>query len=155
MAYNLSFRDLREIVVPGILELCIGRQSSQITKIIERWFPIVKKFVHTAEDEIDLLNVVVKFLLRNLHMIDQFPIILKDLFHNDLLEEDSTLKWYENMRDAVGPLSQIRNSVKLVNKADPFIDWLKESDSGLDSDEITDDSFSDETETDDDTNDSE
>jgi translation initiation factor eIF-2B subunit epsilon len=111
MAYNLSFRDLREIVVPGILELCIGKQNAQITKLIERWFPIVKKFVHTAEDEIDLLNVVVQFLLRNPMMNDQFPIILNDLFQNELLEEESTLKWYDNLRDAVGPLSKIRSAV--------------------------------------------
>ena len=110
MAYNLSFRDLREIVVPGILELCVGNVS-EITKIIERWFPIVKKFVHTAEDELDLLNLVVKFLLKCPELIDQFPVILKNLFDIDLLEEETTLKWHESMGDAVGQLLEIRTSV--------------------------------------------
>ena len=115
MAYNLSFRDLREIVVPGILELCIGKDSDQITQIIERWFPIVKKFVHTADDETDLLNVIVKYLLKCNDLVDQFPVILKNLFDIDLLEEEITLKWHDSLDDAVGQLLEIRQAVLFAN----------------------------------------
>jgi translation initiation factor 5 len=65
-------------------------------------------------------------------MVSKTPLIIKQLYEIDLLDEDSILDWFESLEDAAGPLKKIKEA------AQPFINWLNEAEAETDDDEDSD-----------------
>lgn len=124
MAMNITFPDLRQVVIPQILALLKPHQTQkEAQKVYLRWFPILAKFTHSDEDQIDCLNLVVQFLIKHPVSIPRTPFIIKCLYDVDVVEEDMIIKWYEGLEDAAGPLMTIRDA------ATSLVDWLQEAES--------------------------
>jgi translation initiation factor eIF-2B subunit epsilon len=131
MAMNITFKDLRQVVIPSILLLIpVNATRQNVYDIVSRWFPIVKRFTHSESDQVDCLHVIVQFLLRTPPLVDKTPFVIQKLYEIDLIEEDAILEWVETVKDAAGQLKKIKDA------AQPFVDWLNdaETDSEEDSD---------------------
>jgi hypothetical protein len=63
------------------------------------------------EDQIDCLNLMVQHLLKYTTMIPKMTFILQYLYDVDLLDEDSIIKWHEELEDAAGSLKDIKLEV--------------------------------------------
>ena len=112
MALNITFKDLRQVVLPAILSQIPQHHTvDQFNKIILKWCPILVKFTHSEEDQIDCLNIIVQHLLKASYLVPRTSILLKHLYEIDLLEEDPILEWFESFEDAAGPLKKIKESV--------------------------------------------
>lgn len=132
MAMNITFKDLRQVVLPCILsQIPLASTVDICSKIVRKWCPILLKFTHSDEDQIDCLDIITQHLVNSAaHLIPRMPIIIKILYDIDLVEEDPILEWFATV-NPVGPLKKVKESAK------PFIIWLSEADED-DSDEDSD-----------------
>ncbi|KAL2082258.1 hypothetical protein ACEWY4_022076 [Coilia grayii] len=62
--------------------------------------------------------------LHQSHLLPRVPIILKDLYDADLLEEDVILAWAEKVSKKYVPKEVAK---EIHAKAEPFVNWLKEA----------------------------
>jgi translation initiation factor eIF-2B subunit epsilon len=111
MAFNLTFKDLREEVIPAILKHAESRISGERPEVISKWFLVVKKFVHSNDDERDVIDIMVQHLLQNRSMLPEISIFLKSLFDIEVLEEDCILDWYDSLGNATGELKRVKEAV--------------------------------------------
>ncbi|KAJ3000838.1 hypothetical protein HDV02_002301 [Globomyces sp. JEL0801] len=129
MAMNITFENLRHVVFPKIFGILPPNCSyKDLEKVLIRWCPILVRLTHSDADQIDCLNTMVQYLLNETSLINLTPMIIKNLYSIDLLEEGPILTWHESLDDAVGTLKKIRDA------AQPFIDFLMEAESESDSD---------------------
>jgi translation initiation factor eIF-2B subunit epsilon len=114
MAMNITFKDLRQVVIPNILSRIPQPNTTLVfNEIINKWCPILLKFTHSEDDQIDVIETIVDHLLKASYLVPRFPLILKLLYDMDLLEENSILEWFKEVTDAAGPLKKIKEAVRL------------------------------------------
>ena len=132
MAMNITFKDLRQVVLPAIFARIPQTHSiEEFNQIITKWCPIMLKFTHSDEDQIDCLNIITQHLLKASYLLPRMPLVLKHLYEMDILEEYSVLNWFSDL-EAVGSLKKVRDA------AIPFVSWLKEAESESESESESD-----------------
>ena len=115
MAMNITFKDLRHVVIPNILSRIPQPNTTPVfNQIINKWCPILLKFTHSEDDQIDVLEIIVEHLLKASYLVPRFPLILKLLYDMDLLEEAAIDEWFKELLDASGPLKKIKEAVRLI-----------------------------------------
>jgi translation initiation factor 5 len=98
---------------------------------------------HLASSAITQRHLIAAFEwfcgLRHDALLVKFPLILKELFDQEIVDEEQFLMWYSDyMRNEYTVCNDnltLETLEKLRNSAAPFITWLKEAESEGDSDE--------------------
>ncbi len=135
MAMNITFQDLREVVIPKLLDKVDTTRLVASTKevrfetsirvilfnwqLFAKWSPLLKKFVHGEEDQQDTIDVISDHLLQS-NRVKTFSLILHVLYDVDLLEEEVIVAWYEEAEEEAS-LQPLRDDMK------KFVDWLNEA----------------------------
>lgn len=133
MAMNITFKDLRQVVLPAIFtRIPQSHTVDEFNTIISKWCPVLLKFTHSEEDQLDCLNVITQHLLKASYLLPRTPLILKHLYEMDLLEEDPIIEWYAELNDALGPTKKVREA------ATPFVSWLQQAESESEEDDDSD-----------------
>jgi len=88
---------------------------------------ILSKVINNESAQIALLRAIENYCGKvNASQLPKVPLILKELYDNDVLEEENILKW----------ASDTKGSVKTVrDQAAPMITWLKEAEEESEEDE--------------------
>jgi len=114
--------------VPALFEAIMGKDATTMDPIIKEK-EVVKKFVGGKDAQIALLQAVEKFCGEtNTALLSKVAIIIKQLYDEELLEEESIFEWADDKNGAIA---------KVRDNAAPIIKWLKEADeeSGSEEDE--------------------
>ena len=131
-ACNASFSDCRRAVICAIASLIDpARMSPSVTEILSPWSPLLSKFIHSPEDQIDVINHLHVYLQSNPHLSLSFHVILPQLYKLDVLEDESILEWFdsEKAKHEEGEMYLYCRQIK------GFVSWLEESEESGDEDE--------------------
>lgn len=141
-ACNASFNDCRRAVICAIASLIdISRMSASVTELLEGWSPLLVKFIHSPDDQIELIEHLHEYLARNPELALSFHVMLPQLYKLDVLEDAAVIDWYyRHAQEAPeGEADLYCRQVK------GFVAWLEESeDEDDDDDDDTEDDNSDE-----------
>ncbi|ORZ38414.1 nucleotide-diphospho-sugar transferase [Catenaria anguillulae PL171] len=128
-AYNLTFKDLRDGVVPCILQHVFITNTKNFKATLERWVAVWAGLVHGKEDEVDLLRAMTTWFDEQPERIVKYiSTVAMVLYESDIVEDTSFLVWFRH------PGSTISAAVRKA--VEPFLGWLEEdSDEEEESDE--------------------
>ena len=139
-ACNASFSDCRRAVICAIASLIdTSKMGPSVSELLSTWSPLLSKFIHSPEDQVDVIRHLHDYLQSNPNLSLVFHVLLPQLYKLDVLEDESILEWYdetkEKQSDGEGYL--------FCRQIKGFVTWLEESDSDDDSCEESDDSCED------------
>jgi len=144
MACNIQFRDLRVLAIPAVLNRINADNSAQ--KIIERWGPLIGKFIHSDEDQIDAIYSIQKFCAKSEYHSKMLAVILKLFYDIEVIEEDDIIYWYNNA-SSEDSLTEKEKAIRAT--AEPLIKWLQSAEEESESEEESDDDEEDDDDDDD------
>jgi len=122
---GFSSKSLIEILFEAIFEKNIR------TKLKAR-FALLKQFVIDAETQTEFLVCIEKLCLDEQSVIKIVPVVLKELYEMDILEEDNIISWYDTV-SLVEVDQKVASDVR--RSAEPFITWLKTAEAESDEEE--------------------
>ncbi|KAK9768397.1 translation initiation factor eIF-2B epsilon subunit, GEF [Basidiobolus ranarum] len=135
MAYDASFHDVRRILIPAVLrQVDLSKFQESTKKLLSRWSPLMKKSIHSEEDQIDALVILHQFAAQSEPHTKIFLFALRFFYEFDLVDEDSVIAWYNLGTDDLDDQEK-----KLREMAAPFITWLEQADEDSDEEEDEDD----------------
>lgn len=130
MACNIQFRDLRVLAIPAVLSRIDADNPAQ--KIIERWGPLIAKFIHSDEDQVDAIYSIQKFCAKSEYHSKMLAVILKIFYDIDVLDEDNIIQWYGKSATEES-LTEKERAIRTT--ALPLIQWLQSAEEESESDE--------------------
>jgi len=120
--HDLSKQQLFNVLIPSLFD-----ESYNVEKLTARK-ELFLAFIKSANDQIYFLKSWEKYLScsRMSAVLPRTPVLFKDFYDIDLVEEDNILTWYDESPD----------SSIVKQKCEPFVTWLKtaEEDSESESD---------------------
>ncbi|ORX59299.1 hypothetical protein BCR36DRAFT_579880 [Piromyces finnis] len=118
--HDLSKQQLFNVLVPSLFD-----ESYNVEKLTARK-DLFLAFIKSANDQIYFLKSWEKYLSssRMSAILPRTPVIFKDFYDIDLVEEDNILVWYDESSD----------SSIVKQKCEPFITWLKTAEEDSESD---------------------
>ncbi|KAJ3056056.1 hypothetical protein HK097_008293 [Rhizophlyctis rosea] len=129
MAMNITFQNLRETVLPALLQQVDVAKPASINAVFKQWAKLVSRFTHGEEDQANVLSVLQHECLENEDHAKVFVHILKAVYEHDVVEEDVLIKWHKSLKGETGTLGKLRDA------ATPLINWLQEADEESDEDD--------------------
>ncbi|KAI8825610.1 nucleotide-diphospho-sugar transferase [Fimicolochytrium jonesii] len=122
MAMNISFADLRSVVVPAILSQVDSKQMpGSAKKVLGRWGRLVNKFSFSGEDQAECLEIIEDFVAENPAYIPHTSNLLHIFYELEVLSEDAVLAWWGTLAKKDGLRGRVRDSAKA------FVTWLQEA----------------------------
>lgn len=124
-ACNASFSDCRRAVICSIASLIdTTRMAASVSDLLSTWSPLLSKFIHSPEDQVDVIRHLHVYLQSNPNLALSFHVFLPQLYKLDVLEDEAILEWYDETREkqAEGEGYLFCRQIK------GFIAWLEESD---------------------------
>jgi len=100
--------------------------DSDVVAVAKSKQPLLSKIATSPAAQFALLDNVEAFCMKNKKLLTKVPVIVKELYDLDLLEEENILAWHKKETPAV---TNIRE--QLV----PLVKWLKEAEEESDDDE--------------------
>ncbi len=131
-ACNASFSDCRRAVFSALASLIdINRTSASVTELLEAWSPLLVKFIHSPDDQVELIDHLHDWLIKNPDFSLAFHVILPQLYKLDVLEDSSIIEWYhEHAQDAPDGEADL-----YCRQIKGFVSWLEESEDEDDEEE--------------------
>ncbi len=137
-ACNASFRDCQIAILHALFSRSDPNDlAKSFTRLWTTWGPLLAKFTHGHQEELDLISVVCS-LCRTYNRAGEvapferaFNICIPLLYKTDVLEDDSILEWYEKECTLHGEDNLYCRQIK------SFVNWLEAS-SDEDSEEESD-----------------
>ena len=123
-ACNASFSDCRRAVICAIASLIDpGKMAASVSELLSTWSPLMSKFIHSPEDQIDIINHLHVYLQSNQHLSLSFHVILPQLYKLDVLEDEAILEWYEEEKEK----HEEGEGYLYCRQIKGFVNWLEES----------------------------
>ncbi|KAI7903357.1 uncharacterized protein BX663DRAFT_453878 [Cokeromyces recurvatus] len=130
MSSNGSYTDIREVIIPIIMNHIDPKNSVQSLKsVLNKWAPLIGKMTHLPEDQVHVLQVLQKHCASQEYLSKLFLGALQMFYNADIVEEDAIRTWYESDKSKANPAE-----MKLREKASKFIEWLDEAEEESDED---------------------
>ncbi|KAJ3373407.1 hypothetical protein GGF31_000840 [Allomyces arbusculus] len=140
-ACNLTFKDVRDEVVPCILAHVFIANDSNFKALLTRWMPVLATMLHGAKDQVDVLETVAAWFAAHLDKAKYLGTVAMVMYDLDLVEEEQFVAWFAKAeKSGETGMSAVCKAMR------PFIQWLEEAD---DDDEDDDEEDSEEEESDD------
>lgn len=135
-ACNASFSDCRRAVICAIASLIDGtRMAASVSELLASWAPLLTKFIHSPEDEINVIRHLHTYLLANPGQSLSFHVLLPQLYKLDVLEDDSIIMWYNE----TVVLNEEREDYLYCRQVKGFVNWLEQSEDESDEENSDDD----------------
>ncbi|KAJ3068743.1 hypothetical protein HK102_007097, partial [Quaeritorhiza haematococci] len=97
MALNIGFHDLRKVVIPGIVgRIDSTKMPASAKELLGKWSGLLHKLIHSEEDQVDSLNILQDHYTQHKSQSHLFLYALRELYGNDVLDEEAILKWYHS-----------------------------------------------------------
>ncbi|XP_077241071.1 uncharacterized protein LOC143881706 [Tasmannia lanceolata] len=129
LSYNMSFADCAGAIFYSMMKLSLeapynsnGELLSNAKKIIFRWEDLLKHYLQTIDEEIEVIMKFEEMCLESATELSPlFSLILRELYDKDIITENAILSWASEKEEA-------EESDKIfVKQAEQFIKWLKEA----------------------------
>uniref|UniRef100_A0A8C2BD19 Translation initiation factor eIF2B subunit epsilon n=1 Tax=Cyprinus carpio TaxID=7962 RepID=A0A8C2BD19_CYPCA len=134
-AYNISLKEVMQILIRVVLEFPFQQQGAQISTaqysshllpLLKKWAPVFKNYVKRPQDQMDCLASMEEvFLERETHWA-----VLMSVYQLEILEEEGIMRWFKQS-STTGKSQQLRRNQGLLK----FIQWLEEAEESSEGDE--------------------
>lgn len=141
-AYNINYREANFQVIRAMLTLNNKaelealnqvRYFSQLISKLNYFLPVLKNYIKSTDSYEDCLSAI-EDVAKSEEMLNTVAIkVIHHLYNENVLSEESILKWHQKDED-----SHFAKSIR--KKADKLIEWLKDAEEETDSDEDDDSS---------------
>ncbi|XP_026491193.1 translation initiation factor eIF2B subunit epsilon [Vanessa tameamea] len=123
-AYNIQLNEVNFFVVRALLSMPILENSKNVlttVKDILKFFrPVIANYIKTKLSIMDCLKAVEDSCIKNSWLEGRAGQIIHLLYEADIVDEDSLLVWYEDLKENESPISNQTSIVK-------FFEWLQEA----------------------------
>nr|BAM18486.1 eukariotic translation initiation factor 2b, epsilon subunit [Papilio xuthus] len=123
-AYNIQLHEVNFFVIRAMLSIPILVDSKSVlvtVKDILKFFrPILSNYIKTKSSIMDCLRAVEESCIKCDWLEGKAGQILHLLYETDVVDEDSLVEWYDDLKDNESPLI---NQTSLVK----FFEWLQEA----------------------------
>ncbi|XP_003457489.1 translation initiation factor eIF2B subunit epsilon [Oreochromis niloticus] len=137
-AYNISLKEVMQILTRVVLEYPFQQQGSHLTPsqyvalllpLLKKWAPVFKNYVKRAQDHLDCLSAFEEHFLEQESHWAAMVKVLMNMYELEILEEEMILRWFS--QGATGDKSrQLRKNQGLQK----FIQWLEEAEESSEED---------------------
>lgn len=122
-ACNASFSDCRRAVICAIASLIdTSRMAASVSELLSTWSPLLSKFIHSPEDEVDVIRHLHLYLTSNPNLALSFHVLLPQLYKLDVLEDESILEWYDETKEK----QEEGEAYLFCRQIKGFVTWLEE-----------------------------
>ncbi|KAG1000464.1 hypothetical protein G6F57_001436 [Rhizopus arrhizus] len=123
MSSNGSYTDVREVIIPIILDhIDVNSPVQSVKTVFGKWSSLIGKMTHSPEDQLHVLQVLQRHCATQEHLSKIFLSSIQILYNNDFVEEDAIRIWYNSESSKANPTES-----KLREKATKLIEWLDEA----------------------------
>ncbi|KNE70795.1 hypothetical protein AMAG_14913 [Allomyces macrogynus ATCC 38327] len=129
-ACNLTFKDVRDEVVPCILAHVFIANDGSFKALLTRWMPVLATMLHGAKDQVDVLETVAAWFAAHLDKAKYLGTVAMVMYDLDLVEEEQFVAWF-----AAAEKSGETGMPAVCRAVRPFIQWLEEADDDEEEDE--------------------
>ncbi|XP_045459624.1 translation initiation factor eIF-2B subunit epsilon [Melitaea cinxia] len=123
-AYNIQLHEVNFFVVRALLSMPILENTKSvlvtIKDILKFFRPVISNYIKTKSSIMDCLKAVEDSCLKNAWLDGRAGQIVDLLYEADIVDEDSLLEWYEDLKENESPLKDQTSIVK-------FFEWLQEA----------------------------
>jgi hypothetical protein len=139
-AYNIPINEVNTLIIQALLEVpdsvtCIdGDYGVKLMKIGRKLLPLVKNYIRDSSSQADCLRAMEEY---HLQKSARFPIshkvkMIKFLYDEDVLEEDSVLEWFSDpapLSELIHPETkeELQHRMRKQDLLVKLINWLKEA----------------------------
>ncbi|XP_005102163.1 translation initiation factor eIF-2B subunit epsilon [Aplysia californica] len=95
-------------------------------KNVERYAPLLSKYIKNAETQLVAINGLGDFVIRNSELRPKLPQLINFLYDADVLSEGSILSWFNSNRFQPGSNDALRHEF-LKKLVQPLVKWLQEA----------------------------
>lgn len=141
-AYNINYREANFQVIRAMLTLNTKAQMDVLNQVryftqlqsqLNYFLPVLKNYIKNMDSCEDCLSAI-EDVAKGEEMLNTVVVkVIHHLYNENVLSEESILKWHQKNED-----SQFARSIR--KKADKLIEWLKDAEEETDSDEDNDSS---------------
>ncbi|KAJ3043558.1 hypothetical protein HDV00_004658 [Rhizophlyctis rosea] len=142
MAMNITFADLREVVIPSLLGRVDCSKVGSVGGVFKQWGKLVGRFTHGEEDQGHVLGILQEYCVEHEEHAKIFVHILKAVYEHDVVEEDVLIRWWQGLKGETGVVGKLRDA------AAPLVKWLQEAEEEDEDDDDDDDEEEEEEESD-------
>ncbi|XP_067308252.1 translation initiation factor eIF-2B subunit epsilon [Pseudorasbora parva] len=138
-AYNITLKEVMQILMRVVLEFPFNQQGEQITSaqysshllpLLKKWAPVFKNYVKRSQDQMDCLTSMEEvFLERDTHWAAMVKVLMS-MYQLEILEEDVIMRWF-TQGVTTDKSQQLRRNQGLLK----FIQWLEEAEESSEGDE--------------------
>uniref|UniRef100_A0A673L0H2 Translation initiation factor eIF2B subunit epsilon n=1 Tax=Sinocyclocheilus rhinocerous TaxID=307959 RepID=A0A673L0H2_9TELE len=138
-AYNISLKEVMQILIRVVLEFPFHQQGAQISTaqysshllpLLKKWAPVFKNYVKRPQDQLDCLASMEEvFLERETHWAALVKVLMS-MYQLEILEEEGIMHWF-NQGSTTDKSQQLRRNQGLLK----FIQWLQEAEESSEGDE--------------------
>ncbi|XP_060940090.1 translation initiation factor eIF-2B subunit epsilon [Limanda limanda] len=130
-AYNITLKEVMQILTRVVLEYPFQQQGSQLTAsqyvavllpLLKKWAPVFKNYVKRAQDHLDCLSAFEEFFLEQESHWPAMVKVLMNMYQLEILEEELILRWFSQAA-TTDKSRQLRKNQGLQK----FIQWLEEA----------------------------
>jgi len=111
---TLGFSD--KIISARVMGAILGPNIQDLQAEIKSNLHILKSVINSTEAQLSLLLFLENLCVTNNLLVPKIALVLKDIYDDDLVEEEIFLKWFQG---------EINPIVK--EKSGPFLKWLNEA----------------------------
>ena len=130
-AFDRTLSDVCNCVLPTILSFIDTSDPIASSKdvISSRWAPLLEKYAHGREEQIELLITLQHYAVAHADFRIVFHIVLQLMFEADVLAKENILHWRELLSSAEDEHAEDPEVVaSLLDKASKFLTWLESYD---------------------------
>ncbi|KAF7667513.1 hypothetical protein LDENG_00059010 [Lucifuga dentata] len=129
-AYNITLKEVMQILTRVVLEFPFQQQNPQITTsqyaalllpLLKKWSPVFKNYVKRAQDHLDCLFAFEEHFLEHESHWAAMVKVLMNMYELEILEEEMILRWFS--QGSTDKSRQLRKNQGLQK----FIQWLEEA----------------------------
>ncbi|XP_077354381.1 translation initiation factor eIF2B subunit epsilon [Festucalex cinctus] len=130
-AYNITLREVMQILTTVLLDLPFQHHNSQLTAsqyaagllpLLEKWAPVFKNYVKRSQDQLDCLSAFEEHFLEQATHWPAMYKILMTMYQLEIIEEEMILHWFSQSVTS-DKSRQLRKNQGLQK----FVQWLKEA----------------------------
>ncbi|KAM6948414.1 translation initiation factor eIF2B subunit epsilon [Aplochiton taeniatus] len=130
-AYNITLKEVMQILTRVVLEFPFQQQGPQITTaqytalllpLLKTWAPVFKNYVKRAQDHLDCLSAMEELFLEQDTHWGAMVKVLMNMYQLEILEEEAIMRWF-SQGASTDKSKLLRKNQGLLK----FIQWLEEA----------------------------
>ncbi|VVC89134.1 unnamed protein product [Leptidea sinapis] len=123
-AYNIQLHEVNFFVVKALLSLPILIESKSVLAtmkdILKFFYPVLSNYIKTKSSTMDCLRAIEDSCIKNDWLSGRAGQIVHLLYDADVVDEDSLVEWYKDLKDSESEIAEQTSLVK-------FFAWLQQA----------------------------